>query len=102
MNLTLFSSKFDIKTPRIMDQLRTKMRSNIGATNTNTPTPNLLLVLEQKKKTQLNISFTFVGITIAFSICNKSFKPLGQPSRRVRSHEGLHNIYPQISKKKEK
>jgi hypothetical protein len=30
-----------------------------------------------------------VGNTIALSTCNKHFKPLGYPSGRVKSHEGL-------------
>jgi hypothetical protein len=30
-----------------------------------------------------------VGCTIAFSVCNKPFKPLGLPRGRVKSHEGL-------------
>jgi hypothetical protein len=32
---------------------------------------------------------TFVGETIAFSVCNKPFKPLGIPSGRVKSCEGF-------------
>ena len=32
---------------------------------------------------------------VAFSTCNKPFKPLGYPSGRVRSREGLQKIYPQ-------
>jgi hypothetical protein len=32
---------------------------------------------------------SFVGETIAFSICNKPFKPLGLPSGRVKFREGL-------------
>jgi hypothetical protein len=35
-----------------------------------------------------------VGETIAFSICNKLFKPLGLPSGRVKSHEGLLEMIP--------
>jgi hypothetical protein len=35
-----------------------------------------------------------VGETITFSICNKPFKPLGLPSGRVKSHEGLPGITP--------
>jgi hypothetical protein len=35
-----------------------------------------------------------VGETIAFSIYNKSFKPLGLPSRRVKSREGLPIMIP--------
>ena len=55
------------------------------------PHTYLLLVLEKNKKKNLHKSPTllFVGVTIAFSICNKPFKPLGSPSGRVRSREGL-------------
>jgi hypothetical protein len=35
-----------------------------------------------------------VGCTIAFSICNKPFKPLGLPSGRVKSREGLPELIP--------
>jgi hypothetical protein len=35
-----------------------------------------------------------VGGTIAFNICNKPFKPLGLPSGRVKSREGLPEIIP--------
>jgi hypothetical protein len=35
-----------------------------------------------------------VGETIAFSICNKPFKPLGLPSGRVKSREGLPEMIP--------
>ena len=35
-----------------------------------------------------------VGNTIAFSICNKPFKPLGIPSGRVKSREGLTEMLP--------
>jgi hypothetical protein len=38
--------------------------------------------------------FSFVGETIAFSICNKPFKPLGFPSGRVKSREGLSEMKP--------
>jgi hypothetical protein len=37
---------------------------------------------------------SFVGETIAFNICNKRFKPLGLPSGRVKSREGLPEIIP--------
>jgi len=37
---------------------------------------------------------SFVGETIAFSICNKHFKPLGLPSGRVKSREGLPEMIP--------
>jgi hypothetical protein len=32
--------------------------------------------------------------TIAFSVCNKPFKPLGLPRGRVKSHEGLPKMIP--------
>jgi hypothetical protein len=35
-----------------------------------------------------------VGETIAFSIYNKPFKPLGLPSGRVKSREGLPKMIP--------
>jgi hypothetical protein len=35
-----------------------------------------------------------VGCTIVFSICNKSFKPLGLPNGRVKSREGLSGMIP--------
>jgi hypothetical protein len=35
-----------------------------------------------------------VGCTIAFSVCNKLFKPLGLPSGRVKSREGLPEMIP--------
>jgi len=35
-----------------------------------------------------------VGETIAFSVCNKPFKPIGLPSGRVKSHEGLPGMIP--------
>jgi len=37
---------------------------------------------------------SFEGETIAFSICNKPFKPLGLPSGRVKSREGLPGMIP--------
>jgi hypothetical protein len=37
---------------------------------------------------------SFVGETIEFSICNKSFKPLGLPSGRLKSREGLPEMIP--------
>jgi hypothetical protein len=39
-----------------------------------------------------------MGETIAFSICNKSFKPLGLPSGRVKSREGLSEMIPTNTK----
>jgi hypothetical protein len=38
--------------------------------------------------------YSFVRETIAFSICNKPFKPLGLPSGRVKSREGLPRMVP--------
>jgi hypothetical protein len=35
-----------------------------------------------------------VGCTIAFNVCNKPFKPLGLPSGRVKSREGLPVMIP--------
>jgi hypothetical protein len=35
-----------------------------------------------------------VGCTIAFSECNKPFNPLGLPSGRVKSREGLTEMIP--------
>jgi hypothetical protein len=35
-----------------------------------------------------------VGGTIAFSVCNKPFKPLGLPRGRVESREGLPEMIP--------
>jgi hypothetical protein len=37
---------------------------------------------------------SFVGEMIAFSICNKPFKPLGLPRGRVKSREGLPEMIP--------
>jgi hypothetical protein len=37
---------------------------------------------------------SFVRETIAFGICNKPFKPLGLPSRRVKSREDLPGMIP--------
>jgi hypothetical protein len=37
---------------------------------------------------------SFVGETITFSVCNKPFKPLGIPSGRVKSREGLKEVTP--------
>ena len=53
------------------------------------PHTYLLLVLEKKKNLHKSPTLLFVGVTIAFSICNKPFKPLGSPSGRVRSRGGL-------------
>jgi len=38
--------------------------------------------------------FTVVGETIAFSVCNKPFKPLELPSGQVKSREGLPEMIP--------
>ena len=44
---------------------------------------------KQKKNLHKSPTLLFVGVMIAFSICNKPFKPLGSPRGRVRSREGL-------------
>jgi hypothetical protein len=36
----------------------------------------------------------FMGETIALSVCNKPFKPLGLPSGRVKSGESLPRMIP--------
>ena len=44
----------------------------------------------------LNLQWEFDGfLVVAFSACNKPFKPLGYPSERVRSREGLQKMYSQ-------
>jgi len=35
-----------------------------------------------------------VGETIAFSVCNKPFRPLGLPRGQVKSREGLPEMIP--------
>jgi hypothetical protein len=35
-----------------------------------------------------------VGCMIAFSVCNKPFKPLGHRSERLKSHEGFPRVIP--------
>jgi hypothetical protein len=37
---------------------------------------------------------TIMGETIAISICNKPFKPLGLHRGRVKSHKGLPEMIP--------
>jgi hypothetical protein len=37
---------------------------------------------------------SFVGGKIAFSVCNKPFKPLGLSRGRVKSREGLSEMIP--------
>jgi hypothetical protein len=51
---------------------------------------------KKKKKTKKNIEkkYALGGVGIAFSICNKPFKPLGLPSGRVKSREGLPEMIP--------
>ena len=39
---------------------------------------------------------------VTFSACNKPFKPVGLPSGRVWSHEGLRKANPQSQRKKRK
>jgi len=47
-----------------------------------------------KQNQSIKHKSSFVGETIAFSICNKPFKPLGLPSGRVKSREGLPEMIP--------
>jgi hypothetical protein len=42
----------------------------------------------------MNHKFAIVGETIAFSIYNKHFKPLGLPTGRVKSRVGLLEMIP--------
>jgi hypothetical protein len=48
----------------------------------------------EKQNQSIKHKSSFVGETIAFSICNKPFKPLGLPSGRVKSREGLPEMIP--------
>ena len=48
----------------------------------------------EKQNQSMKHKSSFVGETIAFSICNKPFKPLGLPSGRVKSREGLPEMIP--------
>jgi hypothetical protein len=47
-----------------------------------------------KQNQSMKHKSAFVGETIAFSKCNKPFKPLGLPSGRVKSREGLPEMIP--------
>jgi hypothetical protein len=51
---------------------------------------------KQNEKQNQNMKYksTVVGETIAFSVCNEPFKPLGLPSGRVKSREGLPEMIP--------
>jgi hypothetical protein len=49
--------------------------------------------IENKLKNN-KINHSFVGCTIAFSVCNKLFKPLSIPRGRVKSCEGLTGMIP--------
>jgi hypothetical protein len=48
---------------------------------------------KEKEKKSMKHKSNVMGETIAFSIC-KPFKPLGLPSGRVRSREGLLGMIP--------
>jgi hypothetical protein len=53
------------------------------------------LAKQNKKQNQsMKHKSYFVGETIAFSGCNKPFKPLGLPRGRVKSREGLPIMMP--------
>jgi hypothetical protein len=43
----------------------------------------------EKQNQSMKHKSVVVGKTIAFSICNKPFKPLGLPRERMKSREGL-------------
>jgi hypothetical protein len=47
-----------------------------------------------KQNQSMKHKSAFVGGTIAFSICNKPFKPLGLSSERVKSREFLPEMIP--------
>ena len=49
--------------------------------------------MEKKNECKKHKS-TVMRKTIAFSICNKPFKPLGIPSGQVKSREGLKAMTP--------
>jgi len=49
---------------------------------------------KEKQNQSMKHKSSFVGETIAFSICNKLFKPLGLPSEWVKSCVGLLRIIP--------
>jgi hypothetical protein len=53
----------------------------------------------EKQNQSMKHKSSFVGETIAFNICNKPFKPLGFPSGRVRSREGLPDMIPTNTEK---
>jgi hypothetical protein len=48
----------------------------------------------EKHNESKNDKFIVVGETIAFSVCNKPFKPLGLLSGRVKPCEGLPEMIP--------
>jgi hypothetical protein len=57
--------------------------------------PNLYFASHLAKQNQsMKHKSVVVGETIAFSICNKPFKPLGLPSGRVMSCEDLPEMIP--------
>jgi len=49
---------------------------------------------KQKQNQNMKHKSAIVGETIAFSICNKPFKPLGIPRGRVKSRMGLTSMIP--------
>jgi hypothetical protein len=52
------------------------------------------LAKQNEKNQNMKHKSSFVGETITFSVCNKPFKPLGIPSGRVKSREGLKEVTP--------
>jgi hypothetical protein len=55
---------------------------------------NPLAKQNEKKNQSMKHKSAVMGETIAFSICNKPFKPLGIPRGRVKSHEDLTEMIP--------
>jgi hypothetical protein len=47
-----------------------------------------------KQNQSMKHKSSFTGETIAFSICNKLFKPLRLPSGRIKSRKGLPEMIP--------
>jgi hypothetical protein len=55
---------------------------------------NPLAKQNEKQNQSVKHKSAVVGVTIAFSVCNRAVKPLGIPRGRVKSREGLTVIIP--------
>jgi hypothetical protein len=55
---------------------------------------SLLAKQNERQNQNMKHKSSFVRGTIAFSICNKPFKPLELPSGRVKSREGFPEMIP--------